>query len=148
MTNYIGYGFDVNDIEAKDWIELVKKHDEKTYKEICEECSDASGSPNPDRLEKAVLDYIEEDSAAEYLKSVINAQEMANTGITDSFVQAYDHFVVFDSIDFPDHCPRAEYIRNIEDFIKMISEYVPTDNIKFGNLYDGIDWADPCYFIE
>ncbi len=60
----------------------------------------------------------------------------------------YDSYLVFDSVRFADDSPRTEYIRSADDFIEMISRYVPIEALKFGNLYEGSDWIDPCYYLE
>lgn len=149
MEVYVGYGFDTNDIPASAWLSLVEKYDAKEFEDFIEEGYDANEEFTQEDKEQAAVDFIEggELSISEYLKNIINSNEASSAG-TDYIVSSYDNYLVFDNIRFADDSPRTKYIRNREEFIRLISKYVPTDNIKFGNLYDGVEWADPCYFLD
>ena len=63
-------------------------------------------------------------------------------------MSSYDDYLVFDSVRFAGDSPRADYIRTAEDFVKMIARYVPVENLTFGNLYEGSDWADSCFCLD
>lgn len=155
MQNYIGYGFDTNDIPAEDWVNIFKKYDTDMYQNLLDDCKeddiDLKTLPQEER-EDIILDFINEaiDSTAEYLRDIINKHEAAAAG-TDYIVEAYDNFLVFESIRFiDDESARAKYIRSENDFIAMIDRYIPLKHreINFGNIWDGIDWVDPCFFMD
>lgn len=150
MQIYVGYGFNTNEINDQTWIKLAEKYDEDACKEIRDELSKEAHDKNKteELIEKSILEMIEERnfSRADYLKNIINNNEYPKAG--DYVVSIYDDFLVFDSIRFADDSKRTLYIRNQEDFIKMIARYIPIDNISFGNLFDGIEWMDPCYFLD
>ena len=153
MIIYVGYGFDTNDIDDEIWYNLAKKYDAE------EVDNHLKNSYNYETTEDEIiskeykitdaLDFIDKNcmSRCEYLRNIINSEENKKAG-TDYIVSSYDNFLVFDSIRFADDSKRTEYIRNQNDFINMIKHYIPIDNIKFGNLYEGTEWLDPNYFIE
>jgi hypothetical protein len=151
MQAYIGYGFDAYQIKDQAWVDLVKKHDPSDYEDIVEHASKINNDPEDtnELIIGDILNFI--DSAyigrAEYLANIINATEEKDAG-TNYIVSTYDDFLVFDSVRFADDSKRTQYIRTQDDFIKMISRYVPIDNITFGNLYEGVEWIDPCFFLE
>ena len=143
MQTYVGYGFNVNDITDEQWLDLIEKYNEKDYINHLE-INEALGSDKNEQTELALewlfMNYMDR---GDYLTDIINGEE----GL--ELVVQYDDYVVFNSIDFLDHCKeRALRIKNREDFIQLIAEYVPIDNIKFGNLYAGVAWTDPCYYLE
>lgn len=96
-------------------------------------------------------DFINESpimSVAEYVRDIINVAEYENVG-NEGVVQAYDQYIVFDSIDFSGNCPkRSAYIRTPEDFVRMIAKYLDTKPLTFANVYEGCDWTDPNYWQE
>ena len=152
MQVYVGYGFNTNGIKSETWLKLMETHDPELYEELIEE-SKTSGCNGDEEtakwLNKSVTDKICENanSEADYLADIINAGE-SETAQTDYIVATYDSYLVFDSVRFADDSPRTKYIRTATAFIQMIGKYVPTDDLTFGNLYDGVEWADPCYFID
>ena len=153
MITYVGYGFDTNDIDDEIWYNLAKKYDTKEVDDHLKNSFDYEMTEDKviseeDKITDA-LDFIDENSMSrcEYLRNIINSEESKKAG-TDYIVTSYDNFLVFDSIRFANDSKRTEYIRNRDDFINMIKRYIPIDNIKFGNLYEGNDWIDPNYFIE
>lgn len=154
MENYVGYGFDVNEVNPKDWLALMRKFDKDEYKRFIEGTEEDEGVDGKDleeALENGVEDWIGDiSSLAEYLRDIINDGECSAAG-TDYIVSAYDSFLVFDSIRFagdPDELTRAKYIKSPRAFIRMIARYVPTKDLTFGNLYNGVEWADPNYFLD
>ena len=150
MQTYIGYGFDTNDIGAETWASLVKKYDSDAYKEINKKAAMLSNSEEVQEIMiDYALDFIDENSMdkTEYLSRIINSEESESAG-TDYIVSAYDNFLVFDSVRFADDSKRTKYIKTQEDFINMIARYIPIDEIQFGNPYEGVEWIDPCFFIE
>ena len=148
MQTYVGYGFDANDLTEKDWLEIVKKS-KNDYADFCADCKDNFGNNDEETLLANVIDWIESaySYCSAYLCAVINECEYQSAG-ADNIVCAYDDFVVFDSIRFIDDSPRTRYITSQDAFIALISKYVKTDNITFGNLYDGIEWVDANYYLE
>ena len=153
MIIYVGYGFDTNDISDEIWYNLATKYDTEAVKKHLNasfdyEITDDEAISEEYKITDA-LDFIDENtmSRCEYLRNIINKEESKKAG-TDYIVSSYDNFLVFDSIRFVDDSKRTQYIRNQKDFIDMIKHYIPVDDIKFGNLYEGNDWIDPNYFIE
>ena len=141
MQNYIGYGFDTNDISDETWYILVSKYDS-------EEISNEISITEDDKIQDA-LEFIDGSniSRCEYLRNIINSEESEKAG-TDYIVTDYDNYLVFNSIRFADDSKRTEYIRNADEFIAMVGRYIPTENLHFGNLYEGTDWMDPSYWME
>ena len=149
MTCYIGYGFDVNDLTNEDWVKILSEKDADIFKEFKADCQMKRGSDDHDVLIEEVTDWLEGNnySLADYLHSLINGKEKAAVGI-GNVVVCIEPYFFFDSICFAGDEPRAEYIRSSDDFIKMIGKYVPTENLTFGNLYEGSDWMDPVFTLE
>ena len=143
MQTYVGYGFDTDLIEEDFWVNLVKKYDSNAYRKICKNTHD------PDKIIKETMDFIDENhiNPTDYLVNIINSTESETAG-TDYIVSAYDRFLVFDSIRFADDSKRSKYIRTQDDFIRMISKYVPITDITFGNVYEGNEWLDPSFFMD
>lgn len=150
MQIYVGYGFNTNDIPDEEWLPLVEKYDKKFFEEHLRDTyeKEPADIDTEDKIADAI-DFIEENSMGrcEYLRDIINHEEKDKAG-TDYIVTCYDNFLVFDSIRFADDSKRTEYIRNAGDFVAMISRYINTKNIAFGNLYDGNDWQDPAYWLD
>lgn len=149
MQSYVGYGFNVNDLQSKDWLALMHDHDPDEYACFIEDTLENEGK---EKLDENLLADVEGriadiSSLAEYLRDIINDAEHEKAG-TGYIVSAYDSYLVFDSVRFADDSPRTEYIRSADDFIEMISRYVPIEALTFGNLYEGSDWIDPCYYLE
>lgn len=139
MIIYVGYGFHVNDIQSDAWYSLIKRYDSALYEELLE--NDAS-------VDEAEW-FIDENSMSrcEYLRDIINENEKPLAG-TGYVVSSYDDYLVFDSIRFADDSPRVKYIPNQKAFVQMISKYIPIDNVKFGNVYEGNEWIDPSFFMD
>lgn len=154
MQIYVGYGFDTADISNESWAALVKKYDSYAYDEIKKavltDDEEVRLILNSNKLiEEYALDFIDENSMsrAEYLSRIINGEESKSAG-TDYIVSTYDDFLVFDNVRFANDSKRTQYIKTQEDFIDMIGKYVPVNEIYFGNLYEGNEWIDPCFFLE
>lgn len=159
MHVYLGYGFNVYDISNKAWVSLIEKFDNKNFKRfLAEVFKDKSKPgmtpyiPSEEEKEELALDYIEENGigaydSCEYLRIIINLNEAEKAG-TNYIVSNYDNYLVFDSVRFADDSKRTKYIRTQEDFIAMISRYIPIENITFGNVYEGSEWIDPIYSLD
>lgn len=150
MQIYVGYGFDTADINDETWAALVKKYDTEAYNDIEKKAAVLAGHDETQEIMiDNAIDFINENSIskAEYLANIINSEESDAAG-TDYIVSTYDDFLVFDSARFADDSKRTQYIRTQEDFIAMISKYIPIEEIQFGNLYEGVEWIDPCFFLE
>lgn len=150
MQIYVGYGFDTADINDETWAALVKKYDTEAYNDIEKKAAILAGHDETQEIMiDNAIDFINENSIskAEYLANIINSEESDAAG-TDYIVSTYDDFLVFDSVRFADDSKRTQYIRTQEDFIAMISKYTPIEEIQFGNLYEGVEWIDPCFFLE
>jgi hypothetical protein len=147
MKDYVGYGFYTDDIQDKDWLNLVKTHDKETYQNFLEDVD--SEFEDEEEEAEALVEYIGwADGPAQYLANVINVGECEKAGANSIvYVTDYD-ILLFRSIRFLNDSKRAEYIRSEKDFIEMISRYVPVDNIKFGDIFEGEDWSEPSYFLE
>lgn len=153
MLTYVGYGFDTNEINDEIWYALANKYDneeltEHFHNNFAEEI--ANNKPlNKDNKIQDAIEFINKNNTdcCEYLRNIINSEESKKAG-TNYIVTSYDNFLVFDSIRFADDSKRTKYIRNTDDFITMIKRYIPIENIHFGNLYEGTDWADPAYTLE
>ena len=147
---YVGYGFNTNDIDDETWSALVQTYDSDAYAEIKRKAAILAGDEDVDEIMiDYALDFINENSMskAEYLQNIINSEEAKIAG-TDYIVTTYDDFLVFDSVRFADDSKRTRYIKTQEDFISMINKYIPIEEIEFGNLYEGVEWIDPCFFLE
>ena len=150
MQMYVGYGFNTNDIDDETWSTLVQTYDSDAYAEIKRKAAILAGDEDVDEIMiNYALDFINENSMskAEYLQNIINSEEAKIAG-TDYIVTTYDDFLVFDSVRFADDSKRTKYIKTQEDFISMINKYIPIEEIEFGNLYEGVEWIDPCFFLE
>lgn len=150
MQIYVGYGFDTADINDETWAALVKKYDTEAYNDIEKKAAVLAGHDETQEIMiDNAIDFINENSIskAEYLANIINSEESDAAG-TDYIVSTYDDFLVFDSARFADDSKRTQYIRTQEDFIAIISKYIPIEEIQFGNLYEGVEWIDPCFFLE
>ena len=153
MQVYVGYGFDTNEIENNVWLTLVDKYDkhdfaEYIYNTFLEKIKNGYIVTDDDKIQKA-LEFINKNNTdcCEYLRNIINSEESEKAN-TNYIVTNYDNYLVFDSIRFSDDSKRTEHIRNAKDFIAMISRYIPTENLTFGNLYEGTDWHDPIYTLD
>ena len=145
-VQYVGYGFNTNDISDETWMSLFKKYNPKEFQEI-----ENKMNKDSDACKEAILNAIDTlyNCTADYLRDIINTEESKKHNIkNEDVVITYDNFLVFDSIRFPGECKRCEFIRTQDDFIKMIAKYIPTEKITFGNLWDGNDWEDSSFFIE
>ena len=150
MQMYVGYGFNTNDLDDETWSTLVQTYDSDAYAEIKRKAAILAGDEDVDEIMiNYALDFINENSMskAEYLQNIINSEEAKIAG-TDYIVTTYDDFLVFDSVRFADDSKRTKYIKTQEDFISMINKYIPIEEIEFGNLYEGVEWIDPCFFLE
>lgn len=155
MDIYVGYGFNVNDIKDKDWLNLLKEHARDLYDNLREEALEE----NPDlaaadeetlreALEERVIEFLEAryNTPCETLRDIINEGEKAAAG-TDDIVSSYDNWLVFDSVRFADDSARTEYVRSSTDFWNMIARYIPLDDLAIGNVYAGI-WCDVSYYQQ
>lgn len=147
MQTYVGYGFNTDAIEGRDWLALVEKYDNEKFDNYLKSHF-GDNITETDKIESAIR-FAEQrdDFRSSYLCDIINSEESKKAG-TDYIVSGYDNFLVFDSVRFADDSKRTEYIRNADDFIAMIGRYVPTGNLTFGNLYEGTDWNDPVYELD
>lgn len=141
MQIYIGFGFNVTDIGDCDvWLRLLQGADPDIADELRRECGNDAA--------RHALEVIEEVacSPADYLAGIINAGERDMTGPGSDAVVAYDDYIVFDSVRFADDSPRTRYIRTQEDFVGIISKYIPIDHLRFDNVYcECPDWIAPQY---
>ena len=154
MDIYVGYGFNVNDIKDKDWLNLLKEHARDLYdnlrEEALEESPDLAAADEEtlrEALEERVIEFLEAryNTPCETLRDIING-ERAAAG-TDYIVASYDNWLVFDSVRFADDSKRTQYIRTADDFLTMIARYIPLENLSVGNVYAG-NWCDVSFFQE
>ena len=151
MYTYVGYGFNISDIADEDWVALVKKYDSEEFEEIKKRAMKFIS--DPEDAEEIIIDYVSDFidensmSKADYLTNIINAGEKEAAG-TDYIVSTYDDFLVFDNVRFADDSKRTQYVRTQEDFLALINKYVPIEHITFGNLYEGVEWIDPAFFLD
>ena len=148
MTEYVGYGFDADNITDADWLQLMKKYDKTQYDELEEKVKKSYPVTRwEENMPGEVRNFIERNyyDAAEYLRDIINENE----DIGENVVENYDNYLIYNRIAFPEDCARRIiHIPSRDSFITMINKYVPTKHLKFGNLYDGNDWEEVNYFIE
>ena len=153
MINYIGYGFDTNEIDDEIWYNLAKTYDADRVEKHLKDSFDSDITDDEMISEEYkitdAVDFIDENfiSRSEYLRNIINAKESKKAG-TNYIVSNYDNYLVFDCVRFADDSKRSKYIRSTRDFIAMIKRYITIDGIKFGNLYEGSDWFDPAYELQ
>ena len=155
MDIYVGYGFNVNDIKDKDWLNLLKEHARDLYENLLEEAQEespdlvvADEETLREALEERVIEFLEAryNTPCETLRDIINEGESAAAG-TDYIVANYDNYLVFDSVRFADDSKRTQYIRTADDFLTMIARYIPLDDLAIGNVYAG-NWCDVSFFQE
>ncbi|MBQ1735688.1 MAG: hypothetical protein II038_12620 [Lachnospiraceae bacterium] len=155
MDIYVGYGFNVNDIKDKDWLNLLKEHARDLYDNLLEEAQEenpalavADEETLREALEERVNEFLEAryNTPCETLRDIINEGESAAAG-TDYIVANYDNYLVFDSVRFADDSKRTQYIRTADDFLTMIARYLPLENLSVGNVYAG-NWCDVSFFQE
>lgn len=144
MEQYIGYGFNIDDLTDSNWLELLQK-DKDAYAALQRNCLDEFGNGDTDSLRSFARDWLDirYENAGDYLAAVINNGEKEAAG-ADDIVGCYDTYLIFESIRFTDDSKRALYIRNEADFIKMIGRYIPTGGLRFGSVWGGGDecWID------
>ena len=155
MQNYVGYGFDTNDIEKDDLLVFVEKFDQDKFQEMCQE---VAGRPirkiedltddEKEELFASLDEWIEEPSY--YIRDVINGSEIAEGRMKDEgVVDAYEEFVVFENIPFPE-CgyERCRRIRSESDFIGFIKGYFPNVDITFSKIWEGLEDSDPVLYMD
>ncbi len=153
MEIYVGYGFDTGKVPNSAMAAVIKKYDHGLWTEHLEALrpeNEVSDNELETLLTSQVDDMIDDISyggRAGYLADVINA-EKANAAGTDYIVSSYDKFLVFDACRFAEDSARTKYIKTQKDFVQLIGKYLPTDNLTFGNLYEGSDYADPIYWMD
>ena len=153
MINYIGYGFDTNEIDDEIWYNIAKTYDADKIEKHLKDSFDSDITDDEIISEEYkitdAVDFIDENfiSRSEYLRNIINAEESKKAG-TNYIVSSYDNYLVFDCVRFADDSKRSKYICSTRDFIAMIKRYITIDGIKFGNLYEGSDWFDPTYELQ
>lgn len=143
MIVYIGYGFNTLDFSKAEWVAIYKRFDAASFDEYAKDKSEED-------IESGILDEINANylSPTDYLRDVICGSEYAESGI-ENVVSCYDDYIVFDSIRFANDCKRAQHVKCAADFVSMIGKYIPTNNIRFGNLYESSsDYTDPTYFFD
>lgn len=154
MVHYEGYGFDTIEISRKGLYKFIKTAVPDDARKICEEMeiSDPGESIGdlPVEQQKDIINGIEEwivsyyISTSEYIVSVINSKMAC-----PHLLQAIDNFIVFAPICFmEDDKGRSSIIKSRQDMQKLIAGYFPGEKFKFGNVYDGVEWADPCYYMD
>ena len=137
MIVYLGYGFNVNDLSTEDMLEFIREYSPDEYE-----------SRDPDETDEEFVESYEwnNGSRAEVIRDIINEQAMRDHPEYEenpiSFVQAYDQYVVYDSMRFPNDSPRAKLIPDEESFIEFIGKYLCTASLEFGNVYTGADNID------
>jgi hypothetical protein len=150
MEAYVGYGFHVRDITPSQWLGLVKRFDKGLYDEIRGEARE--NNPNEVDITPAMEENVEEFIEAAcsmglggYLVGIINDFE-APKG--ETILVTADGFVMFESLRFGNDEPRAQCVRDENGFIRMIGRYLgDTSKITFGNIYTGVEWMDPEYYM-
>ena len=145
MQNYVGYGFDTNEITNKDWLELFQEYDKERQNLLKKETKGL----NKEETNEAVSEFIENlpNGKADYLARIINREEHIKAG-TDYIVSAYGDYLVFDSCRFAYDSLRTKYIKSQEDYYKLIKKYIDIREIHFGNLYEGTDFYDPVFELR
>jgi hypothetical protein len=158
-ASYIGYGLDTQSISSEGLLGLFLKHDDEDR--ISDMIFDTIGEQKErddlteddrKKLTDAVREWIEEDSetVADYVADTINYGEReAHRMYRQDVVAAYDSFVVFESVMFPgDGEERLRRIRTKQDFISMVRDYIPEDDLCFGPVYDGPEFSDSDFWME
>lgn len=161
-ATYVGYGFDMKDVSNESLLNMLHKYDSGAYQEYVEQTLNELkrntnhgdchfASIDPEVLKILVLDvdeYINDMfvSCADFVVEIINGEEGKVAG-TDRIVSVHDDFIVFDSLRFAEDEARARHVPNQAAFIQMIKKYISDKTVTFGNIYDGVDWADSCCFM-
>lgn len=118
-------------------LELIREYDPDAYED-----------KDPYETDEEFVENYEwaNGSRAEVIRDIINEQatrahpEYEENSI--SFVQAYNQYVVYDSIRFPNDSPRTKLIPDETSFIEFIGKYLRTENLIFDNVYVGSDNVD------
>lgn len=154
MVHYEGYGFDSIEISGKGLYKFIKTAAPDDARKIFEEMeiSDPGESISdlPVGQQKDIINGIEEwiesdcISTSEYIVSVINSKEAC-----PNLLQAIDNFVVFAPVCFmEDDNGRSSIIKSRQDMQKLIAGYFPGEKFKFGSVCEGVEWAEPCYYMD
>lgn len=152
MSNYIGYGFDANDITSEGLYGFILAQAPDDAMSMVMDILEAEKPVEvlTDNQQEAVIaeteNWVESEhcsSTAEYIVGVINGKTCPH------LLQAFDNFIVFSPIAFlEDDNGRSSVIKSRQDLQKLITAYFQDEEITFGNIYDGVEWANPNYFLE
>ncbi len=147
MINYIGYGFDTNEVSDRQWTKLVRVYHNKTYQSIRKKAKERY--TNPREIRQYIIEetnrYAKQDDKCRFLCDIINGDDKPRMYDT---VENYDNYLVFNRIDFIDYQPRATQIKNPSDFVNFIQQYISTRNIKFSYIYEGTESIGPIYHVN
>lgn len=162
MTNYVGFGFDIDDVKQEDILNLIRRYRPEEYGELKQAATKNEPDNDADNALLANLyDYfcrnvslIEEADSnggdfGGLVTSIINCQERTDRGLLPStnLLYCFDHYVAFGAVRFADDTERARTIKSADDFYAMIGKYFET--LPYcANIYEGSDWIDPAYWID
>lgn len=152
--NYIGYGFNSHDVKDEALLDFIRKYDPDLYNEIVNDAAETGGIDEETTMDALaetinVSDYAEQacNSVAEYIRDVLNEQIRKDHNIKSDVVQAYDQFVLFESIDFVGNCSeRALLVQSSDDFVELIQGYLDIDH--FDSVWESTEFVDPYYWMD
>ena len=162
MENYVGFGFDIDDVKQEDILNLVKKYRPEEYEEIKQAAMKDEPNEDADKVILANLyDYfwknvplIEEADSngggfGGLVTSIINCQERADRNLSPStnLLYCFGHYVAFGAVRFADDTERTRTIKSANDFRALVGKYLKTPPYC-ANIYEGSDWLDPDYWID
>ena len=137
MRNYVGYGFDYNDISDTALVKFAVEYDGERLRE---ELTDSSETPS----HEDVMAYIEFHyfNVPDFICDVINEKENCRV------LSSADSFIMFENMAFLDDSrARAELVPNKYAFRKLIGKYFDTEYFCFDDIYEGNDWTEPHYWL-
>lgn len=152
MINYMGYGFDANELSEQGIFDFIRSQAPDDAVEMVmdilelEKPLDVITPGQQKKIFSEMEDWIVSGcpSTADYIVGIIN--EKVNC---PCLLQVLDNFIVFAPIEFlEDDKGRSSIIKSRQDMQKLVMGYFPGEKITFGPVYDGVEWAEPNYFMD
>ena len=152
MQQYVGYGFNVNDISNMGLLKFMQAHAPEDAEEALTEVLTVKKKFN-DMTKQELEDVLEDievfassikGSTADYIVDIICADTCR--GLLWVLDETY---IVFPPLEFPEDAEeRCKYVKSAADFQHLITTYFPDEDIEYGKVWDGVEWADPCYYMD
>ena len=137
MLSCVGYGFSIKDVSNESLIRLFKEKNKEEYDKV--------SSEDEETILRAIRKIY--GSRPAFLIEIIDSEERQYAGV--EIVEGCDEFIVFPPITFVDDFPKlVTYIKNRDDFKKMITKYIPIENVRFDSVYEYFDLHGSGYSFD